>query len=240
MISYLAGLPRSGSTVLASIMNENPDVFVSSSSPLCNVLYHSHQLWQAQIALKANPNPLAVHNSMSAIVPAFYADRTEKLIVDKAFSWGVSDNLSLLLQYAPEQPLFIVMTRNLDDVIASLTRIVLANPNNTFDQDFIGDRTPEAIRAHLCLDGGIVDVSVRSRDTLLSEYRDRCFVVEYERLVASPKQLLNELYDFYGMEQFTHNFDLIANSNTDNDLVWGIPDMHKIKTSLSPTHSLQH
>jgi sulfotransferase len=232
MISYLAGLPRSGSTLLASVMNENPDVFVSSSSPLCNVLYHSHRLWQAQIALKANPNQLAVHNSLSAIVPAFYADRTEKLIVDKAFSWGVPDNLSLLLQYAPEQPRFIVMTRNLDDVIASLTRIVFANPNNNFDQDFIGERTPEAIRQHLCLDGGIVDMSVRSRDTLLSQHHDRCFVVEYERLVKSPRQLLNQLYDFYGMEQFVHNFHSITNSNTDNDSVWGIPDMHKIKTSL--------
>jgi len=240
MISYLAGLPRSGSTLLASIMNENPDVFVSSSSPLCNVLYHSHQLWQKQIALKANPNPLAVHNSMSAIVPAFYADRTEKLIVDKAFSWGVLDNLSLLLQYAPEQPLFIVMTRNLDDVIASLTRIVFANPNNTFDQDFTGNRTPEAIRKHLCLDGGIIDISVQSRDTLLSQHPDRCFVVEYERLVASPQQLLSELYDFYGMEQFAHNFDFITDSNTDDDTVWGIPNMHKIKTSLLPANSRQH
>jgi sulfotransferase len=232
VISYLAGLPRSGSTVLASVLNQNPDVFVSSSSPLCNVLYHSHQLWQTQVALQANPNPLAVHNSMSAIVPAFYADRTEKLVVDKAFTWGVGENLSLLLQYAPERPRFIVMTRNLDDVVASLARIVFANPNNAFDYDFTGERTPEAIEAHLRRDGGDLDLCVESRNTLLSQCADRCFVVEYERLVASPQQLVTELYDFYGMEQFAHDFQNITNSNTDNDSVWGIPAMHEIRTSL--------
>ena len=53
---FLAGLPRSGSTLFTSILNQNPDIFASSSSPVCNTLYWSHRLWSDQIALQANPN----------------------------------------------------------------------------------------------------------------------------------------------------------------------------------------
>jgi sulfotransferase len=232
MISYLAGLPRSGSTVLASVLNQNPEVFVSSSSPVCNMLYHSHQLWQTQIALQANPNPLAVHNAMSAIVPSFYSDRTERLIVDKAFTWGLPDNLSLLLQYSPNKPKFIVMTRNLDDVIKSLATLVYENPDNVFDSGMTDERTIENVKTYICRPSGVIQRCIESRNTLLAQCPDSCFVVQYERLVSSPNELIQELYDFFEIPKYSHRFDKIENSNTDNDLVWGLPTMHEIKGSL--------
>lgn len=232
MIGFLAGLPRSGSTVLASLLNQNPDVFVSSSSPVCNMLFQSHQLWQSQIALRANPNPLGVHNALSAIVPSFYADRTERLIIDKAFTWGLSDNLSLLLQFAPDKPRFVVMTRELDDVIASFSKLVFDSPNNVFDQGMTKDRTLETIKDHICRQGGIIQRCVQSRNTLLAQCPDQCFVVEYETLISSPRQLIAQLYDFFGMSQYQHDFDHIVNTNTDDDNVWGLPRMHSIKGSL--------
>ena len=35
---FLAGLPRSGSTVLASILNQNPEVYVTPTSPMLDLL----------------------------------------------------------------------------------------------------------------------------------------------------------------------------------------------------------
>ena len=38
MIHFLSSLPRSGSTLLASLLNQNPDVFASNTSNLCEVM----------------------------------------------------------------------------------------------------------------------------------------------------------------------------------------------------------
>jgi hypothetical protein len=35
---FLVGLPRSGSTLLASLLNQHPDVFASPTSPLMDLL----------------------------------------------------------------------------------------------------------------------------------------------------------------------------------------------------------
>ena len=44
-LHFLAGLPRSGSTLLAAILNQNPAAKVSSTSELVNILDVLANLW---------------------------------------------------------------------------------------------------------------------------------------------------------------------------------------------------
>lgn len=231
MISFLAGLPRSGSTLFASILNQNPEIFVSSSSPVCNMLWECDKLWKMQIALKANPNPIGVQNVMSSIIPSFYADRKESLIIDKAFTWGTQPNLDLLMKYAPDEPLFVVMSRNEDDVIDSLTKLVIRHPHNHFDEGFVGERTYDALRKHVS-ESYFFAHCCESYKNILRACPEKCFVVDYKVLVSQPRQLLSDFYDFFSMRKYNHRLDRIENSNTDDDAVWGLPTMHEIKPFL--------
>ena len=155
MIAYLAGMPRSGSTLLASLLNQNPDVFVSSSSPVCNLLWHTHELWDNQIALHANPNNDAKRRVLGNLIGDFYADRKESLVIDKSFTWGTPENLNMLMQYAPDLPRFIVMDRPADEVEASFRRLMGKYPNSVFEP-------ADELRS------GIIARCERSRNHLLS------------------------------------------------------------------------
>lgn len=212
---FLAGMPRSGSTLLTSILNQNPDVFASSSSPVCNTLYWSHRLWHDQIALKANPNPTAAQAVLSSIIPSFYSTRSEPIIIDKAFNWGTPENLSVLINALGYTPKFIVMDRPIDEVLNSYHKMLAKSPQ------FVGDIQTDHI-----------DWAVMSHDNLLAQIPEQCFVVSYERLCNDTVKLLAEFYAFIEEPNYLHDLSYIVNTCTDDDSVWGLTDMHKIRPTI--------
>lgn len=208
---FLAGLPRSGSTLLTSILNQNPDIFASSSSPVCDALYHTHLVWHTRQALQANPNPVGVQNVLGSVITSFYADRNEQIIIDKAFTWGVPDNLSVLVNALGYVPKFIVMDRDMSEILASFQRLLDNSPNFAHD-----------------IQTTVIDPCVMSQNNLLAQIPEQCFVVSYERLCNDTTNLLAEFYDFIGQPNFEHDLSHIVNTCTDDDGVWGLIDMHKI------------
>ena len=56
-LHFLAGIPRSGSTVLAAIMNQNPETQVSTTSSLIHILNGLAETWSnAHLLNKEDPN----------------------------------------------------------------------------------------------------------------------------------------------------------------------------------------
>lgn len=212
---FLAGLPRSGSTLLTSILNQNPDIFASSSSPVCNTLYWSHRLWSDQIYLQANPNPTAVKAVLGSIIPSFYSTRPEPIIIDKAFTWGTPDNLAVLVNALGYVPKFIVMDRPIGEILNSFHKLVQKSPQ------FVGN-----------IQQDYMDGAQMSYDNLLSQIPEQCFLVSYERLCNDTTNLLEEFYNFIGQPNFNHDLSHIVNTCTDDDRVWGLTDMHKIRPTI--------
>ena len=56
---FLSGLPRSGSTVLAAILNQHPDVHTSSTSGLLDVMFGTFQAWKSSMSAQADANKQA-------------------------------------------------------------------------------------------------------------------------------------------------------------------------------------
>ena len=215
MISYLAGMPRSGSTLLASLLNQNPDVFVSSSSPLCNTLYHTERLWAEQVALQANPNPVGTDAVLRSVIPAFYANRSESLVVDKAFTWGTPENLANLVRFAPDEPKFIVMDRDRNEVRRSLERLMANNPE-----------------ARLSSPDEMLRRCESSFNNLTRAMPDNCVVVHYDELVSDTAVVLRRIYQFFGMPDYEHQLTDIHNTSSDDDSVWGVSQMHQVRPEI--------
>ena len=94
-LHFLAGLPRSGSTLLAAILNQNPAAKVSSTSELVNILDVLANLWAKAHTLsirdpeviKLSPDALATCKvavgeavPMPTLVPVSYT--TDALTAD--------------------------------------------------------------------------------------------------------------------------------------------------------------
>jgi sulfotransferase len=212
---FLAGLPRSGSTLFASIINQNPDVFASSTSFLCDALYHTYQIWNSRQALHGGSNDVGVENVIESIIPSFYIHQTESVIIDKSFTWGSPYNLTVLIKALGYVPKFIVMERDIPEIIASFKRLTDVSPN--YNQN---------------IQTLIIDPCIISYKNLLSQIPDRCFVVSYERLCNDTVKLLEEFYAFIDKPNFEHNLLHIKNTSTDNDDIWGLVGMHDIMPTI--------
>jgi hypothetical protein len=68
---FMAGLPRSGGTLLSSILNQNPDIYVSPQSTLPNTLGAAYNQYQSK-ENKDYDQFQQIYNVMEMIIPKFY------------------------------------------------------------------------------------------------------------------------------------------------------------------------
>jgi sulfotransferase len=81
---YLAGLPRTGSTVLGEILNQNDNIHVSPASPLSEIVGEVIAKWRMNtVTLKAYHHPEQLPNVWRGIREGMYQHRAEPCIVDK-------------------------------------------------------------------------------------------------------------------------------------------------------------
>ena len=68
----MAGLPRSGSTLLRSILNQNPELHSGPISPSVELLYYTDKYFQSSEMLLASPQPESCFNVLSNMMDLFY------------------------------------------------------------------------------------------------------------------------------------------------------------------------
>ena len=77
---FLAGMQRSGATVLSAILNQNPDVWVSPASPLYRMMSTQIQSYN-ELENKDYNRDTAIDNVIKNIPHNFYADKQVKYIM---------------------------------------------------------------------------------------------------------------------------------------------------------------
>ena len=86
-IFFLSGLPRSGSTLLGSILAQNPEIHVTPTSPLLDLMcYTDEALQKIKITYTYDEKALA-DNVYSGIIKSFYQNIHKPVIIDKHRGW---------------------------------------------------------------------------------------------------------------------------------------------------------
>ena len=79
---FLAGLPRSGNTVLSSILNQNDKIYSSPLSPISDILWNYDQSLQNSEHFKRNFNNNTIDVGKS-ILTGYYKGIEKKIIIEK-------------------------------------------------------------------------------------------------------------------------------------------------------------
>src|SRR5262245_4023245 len=83
-IYFIAGLPRSGSTLLCNILAQNPRFHATATSGALDILFNVRNVWDDFIHDGNNEGRRRVFR---AVLDAFYADIARPIIFDKSRSW---------------------------------------------------------------------------------------------------------------------------------------------------------
>jgi sulfotransferase len=90
-IYFLAGLPRSGSTLLANILLQNPAVHVTATSGVCDMLVQVRNGWDRNDAFQAMDRAASEKvkgNVLRAMLQAYFEHVERPVCIDKNRYWA--------------------------------------------------------------------------------------------------------------------------------------------------------
>jgi len=242
---FMAGLPRSGSTLLSSILNQNPRFYSGPSSPVLGAMFAVEQDFMGNELYHGYPKPDQVREIIGNIPHHFYSDVQQPVVFDKNRAWTA--RVPYIEGYIGEQAKILVPVRRIDEILTSILTMIHRNPFqegqpriNFVDEQLIKNDIPinDLNRCmYLINDGGIVYESLNAiMMGFQQNVRDKMHFVDYNDLVDNPEKIMEDIYDFIGEEFYDHDFGSISNIHREDDLItYGLSDMHQVRSKVEKT-----
>lgn len=225
-LHFLSGVPRSGSTVLAAILNQNPMTHVSTTSALGAALDGLATAWhQNNLLVDNDPERKKLAHTMRGVIDAFYEEVPKPVIIDKARNWPIPVIMQAMGQVLGHKPKIIATVRSIPDCMASFVRV--AKPENLDEFLTNGNLAAHLKQSYQTLQGGYA-------------YDPECFLfVEYEDLLANPQAELERIHNFLDLPHFEYDLNNIDGSTVkeDDENLHGVSGLHDIKPVLEKQHN---
>ena len=211
---FLASLPRSGSTLLTSLLNQRPDVYASPTSNLCDTMGAAVQVWEQNPMTKASDAKQEdLIRILSGIMNARYD--TDKMVFDKGRGWAESRIIRTMSLITDVK--IVTTVRPIAECLASFAKISEATDMEVFCQGTLANHLFETYQT---IKAGY------------KEFPDKFLFIEYDDLVSDTQTQLDRISDFVGIDQFTHDRINVPDSS-EKDEAWGITDLHKVRKQVS-------
>ena len=244
---FMAGLPRAGSTLLSTLLNQNPRLYSGPSSPVLGAMFAAHDNFISNELYTGYPKPDSVNKIIGSIIENWYYDIEKPIVIDKNRAWCA--RVPFIEGYIKQEAKIIVPVRRIDEILASILTMIKRNPFkegqpriNFVDEYLVKNNIPindETRCQHLLNNDGIVWESLNATKIGVDEgHSDKFHYVDYNDLVNDPQGELNKIYTFLGEDSFPHSFDNLSNQHREDDITtYGLGDMHEVHSKLEKTSS---
>ena len=127
---FLIAMPRSGNTLLASIMNQNKDLVVTANSITLEIMKELFLLKDTDV-FQNFPDHQSLDNVLDMVYNLYYRDWPQQVIIDRGPVLATANpgNFELMKKHLKGNFKCIVLLRNLMDVLASYMKWYTENPN---------------------------------------------------------------------------------------------------------------
>lgn len=234
----LTGLPRSGSTLLLSILDQNPIFESGDDSEIGNLLNTSISFIQQNIGHFQLDNRIvekAFINYCNAGTNAWINTICpgDKIFIDKSRHW--TNFLDLYFKIIEDTKVIFII-RDLRGIINSFEKIrcesVYYNETtenlNVSNNSSILQRSMHTLALNYVESGILASKLIKETNF---KNKNKIYFCRYEDLIINPKEELDKIYQFLSLPKFEHDFNNIEQkSYNDNPyLPWG---NHKIKSKI--------
>lgn len=233
---FLSGLPRSGSTLLGSILSQHPRLQATPTSPLADLLCWIDDGFSKLDIQYTYDKTQITYNTYSAILENFYNHIEKPCILDKHRAW--CKNVSSIEKFLNQKPKIIATNRRISEILSSYIILLEKNKSDNFVDDHL-IKDGKAITASNrieCLWKNYVSDPYQSLVYGLQHNSENIHLVDYSNLVKNPEETIQKIYEFLEIESHQHDFSNILNTCAeDKDDAWGIENLHKIRPKLQRT-----
>ena len=227
-IHFISGMPRSGSTLLAAILRQNPRVhagITSGMGGLVNAVSGAMSAAQETGVFFDDPRRRVI---LEGLFDNYYEGVHEtRLVFDTGRIW--CSKMPLLADLFPKAKV-VACVRHAPWVIDSIERLIRQNkfqPSGIFK--FEPGGTVYSRAEGLQGGAGMVGFAWNAlKEAYYGEHSDKLLLLTYETLTANPKKAMEAVYEFIGEAPFAHDFDDVAYSEDEFDARVGTPGLHRV------------
>ena len=230
---FISGLPRSGSTLLSTILNQNPKFSANISSPLArfvkSIIVESHAGPGYKLQCDINRRIKIISN----LIESYNYDVNDNSVCFNT-NRGWTSLTDILNAVLPNSRI-ICCVRDIVSILNSFEILFRKNPFNISTLYSPEDAETVSTRCRALMSRGhTLHFAYESlKDGLSGPNRRNLFIVEYNELCKSPERLMKALYSFIGEDYFEHDFDNLEANYDEFDLETNIIGLHKIRKKVS-------
>ena len=231
---FISGLPRSGSTLLAALLRQNPRFYAGMSGPVASLFEGILAQVSAGTELSTMVNDEQRERILKSIFDSYYADRSEELIFDTNRAWTAK--MPALMTLFPDSKL-ICCVRDLSWIMDSMERQFRGN---AFEHTRLFNTPNERATVYTRIEAlahanRLVGFPYHAlREACWGEHAEQLVIVDYDLLIARPKDVIKLIYEFLGEESFEHDFDNVVYDAPDFDTQLGVSGLHKVHRKVEP------
>lgn len=233
-VHFIAGLPRSGSTLLSAILRQNPRFSAAVTSPVAS-------MFAAILPKMSGASEFAPffddgrrHSILRGIFNAYHQQGSQgcDVIFDTNRIWTA--RIALIGRLFPSARV-ICCVRDVPWIIDSVECVMRRNPAQV--SRLFGERGAKNLygRVDELMDQqkGLIGLSWTSlREAWFGELAEKLIIVRYESLAKEPSRVMKQLYCLLGEKYYEHDFSNLEYSEDDYDSGLGMPGLHTVRRKV--------
>lgn len=229
---FISGLPRSGTTLLSTILRQNPRFDASISGPLARFVRAIIQESSAQGGYRFECPPEKNKKLIQGLFDNYHDDDAKEVNFDTNRGWPLL--MPTVKDLFPKSKM-ILCVRDIAWILDSFEMLQRKNPYINTSMFSPEEATNVYTRCETLLNPGrtLGFAYAAVKQAMVSEHKNSIMIVEYDRLAKNPEQIMKALYAFINEPYFEHDFNDVAASYDEFDNDVQLPGLHTTRKTVS-------
>ncbi len=232
-------MPRAGSTLLQNVMAQNPDIYATPTSGICDILLNLKGHFNNATEFKAQDLDLmdaGKNGFYRSGMFGFYNNITDrKYVIDKCRGWSVTYDF---VNHFYPNPKIIIMVRDLRAIVSSLEKKFRENQHlengiqnwNEMKGTTVDKRVDLYLNEAPPLNAPI-DVIY---DVILRKIAQKCLFIKFEDFTLNPEIQMKRIYDYIEIPYYKHDFNNVQQFTYENDVFYRPFGEHLVRGKIEP------
>lgn len=230
---FISGLPRSGSTLLAALLRQNPSFHAGMTSPVGALFSGMLNQFSAGSEYAPLVDQSMRRRLLRGLFENYYEDQLDKTVIfDTNRSWCA--RLPAIQDLFP-QARVIACVRNVAWVMDSLERLYRSNPyentklfNDDTERNTVYSRVDTLAQRNRLVGYAWTGL----KEAYYGEHASSLLLVDYDLLAQAPEKCLRLVYEFLGEPWFAHDFENVSYDAPEFDQSLGLSGLHKVRSKV--------
>ena len=229
-IVFNSGLPRSGSTLLAALLNQNPRFHANMSVPIRQILDNVIESINRPGNNNTELSPEKIDKVLRGILENYHSDEGKEVFFDHNRYWSGRHNL--LKRLYPDHKM-ILTVRDIGWILDSYENL---GKNSIYKKPLYTKAVANSDVYSRCNDFlNVIYPIIENIKDLLHANNSNVLIIEYDLLASNPELVMRSIYEHIEEPYFNHDFNNVTDVDGYKvfDEYINMPGIHKIRKKVS-------